>query len=111
MHTIIITFDLVDMTEDRYREVCAELAPAFAELPGLLAKVWLTAAHGTGHGGVYLFADGPAADAYLTSALFRTARTFPHFTDIDVRRFGVDEETTRRTQPGLALVAPTSATV
>lgn len=109
MHTIVITFRLVDMTEDRYREVCAELAPAFAELPGLLAKVWLTAADGTGHGGVYLFADERAADAYLGSGLFRTVRTFPHFADIDVRRFGVDEETTRRTQPGIAVVAQVGA--
>ena len=42
MHTLVITFDLVDMTHERYTEVCAELAPAFAAVPGLLAKIWLT---------------------------------------------------------------------
>ncbi|MGQ0574699.1 MAG: YdhR family protein [Pseudonocardia sp.] len=103
MHTIIITFTLTDMTEARYREVCTELAPAFHELPGLLAKIWLT---GDRYGGVYLFADETAADAYLASGLHRTVRTFPHFAGIEVRRFGVDEDATRRTQPGLDLVVP-----
>ena len=101
MHTIIVTFTLTDLTADRYREVCAELAPAFGELPGLLAKVWLT---GDRYGGVYLFADEASADAYLASGLYRTVARFPHFSDIEVRRFGVDEQTTRRTQPGLGIV-------
>lgn len=105
MHTIVITFRLVDMTDARYREVCAELAPAFAEQPGLLAKIWLTDPAATRYGGVYLFVDDGAADAFLASALCRTVREFPQFADIDVRRFGVDEETTRRTQPGLDVVA------
>ncbi|MDN5931587.1 MAG: YdhR family protein [Pseudonocardia sp.] len=109
MHTLLITFRLVDMTDARYREVCAELAPAFAELPGLLAKVWLTDVD-AGYGGVYLFADEAGADAFLASGLFRTVRTFPHFDDLDVRRFGVDERTTRRTQPRLTVVNPAPAT-
>lgn len=111
MHTVIINFSLVDMTDERYREVCAELAPAFAELPGLLAKVWLADVDTATYGGVYLFADAGAADAYLASALYRTVRSYPHFTDVTTRRFAVDETTTRRTQPGLAVLAPAPATV
>ncbi|WP_141279725.1 YdhR family protein [Pseudonocardia hydrocarbonoxydans] len=79
------------------------------EQPGLLAKIWLTDPGATRYGGVYLFTDDAAADAFLASALYRTVRSFPHFTDIDVRRFGVDEETTRRTQPGLPVVTPVGA--
>lgn len=109
MHTIIINFTLTDMTDDRYREVCAELAPAFAELPGLLTKVWLADPPARAYGGVYLFADRESADAYLGSALFRTVESFPHFADLALRRFDVDEATTRRTQPGLAVVAPDAA--
>ena len=109
MHTIIVTFTLTDMTDDRYREVCAELAPAFAELPGLLTKVWLADPPARAYGGVYLFAERECADAFLGSALFRTVGSYPHFTDVALRRFEVDETATRRTQPGLAVVAPDAA--
>jgi len=109
MHTIIVTFTLTDMTDDRYREVCAELAPAFAELPGLLTKVWLADPPARAYGGVYLFVDRGSADAFLGSALFRTVGSYPHFTGLALRRFEVDETATRRTQPGLAVVAPDAA--
>jgi Putative mono-oxygenase ydhR len=111
MHTIIITFTLTDMSDERYREVCAELAPAFAELPGLRAKVWLADPTTATYGGVYLFADADAGEAFLGSALCRTVQSFPHFTDIVVRRFDVDEATTRRTQPGVRVVDPAPAAV
>ena len=106
MHTVIVTFTLTDMTDARYREVCAELAPAFAQLPGLLAKVWLTDPDTATYGGVYLFADSAAADGFAASSLFRTVADYPHFRDVTARRFGVDELTTRRTQPGLVVVRP-----
>jgi hypothetical protein len=105
MHTIIITFELADMTPERYAEVCAELAPAFAAVPGLRAKIWLADPELGEYGGVYLFADATAAEAFLGSALARAVATNPHFADLTVRRFGVDEQTTARTQPGIPVVA------
>ena len=104
MHTLVITFDLVDMTHERYTEVCAELAPAFAAVPGLLAKIWLTDPDGARYGGVYLFADAAAGDAFLCSSLARIVASNPHFGGLTVQRFGVDEATTARTQPGLTVV-------
>jgi len=109
MHTIVITFSLTpDMSDARYREVCADMAPAFAGFPGLLAKVWLADPDANRYGGIYLFADDAAADMYLDSALFRTVRTFPQFTDLTMLRMPVDETATRRTQPGLAVVGATA---
>ena len=89
MHTLVITFDLVDMTHERYTEVCAELAPAFAAVPGLLAKIWLTDPDGARYGGVYLFADAAAGDAFLGSSLARIVASNPHFGGLTVQRFGV----------------------
>lgn len=106
MHTVIITFDLVDMTHEGYGQVCADLAPAFAALPGLQAKIWLADQESARYGGVYLFADAAAADAFLGSALARSVATNPHFAGLDVRRFTVDETTTARTQPGVTVVGP-----
>lgn len=106
MHTLVITFDLTSMTDERYREVCSELAPAFAELPGLLAKMWLVEAPNAAYGGIYLFDDRSSADTFLASGLFRTVEQYPHFTGLTVRRFDIDEAVTRLTQPGLAVIAP-----
>ena len=53
---------------------------------------------------MYLFTDTGAADAFTESRLFRTIAFHPHFADPTVRRFTVDETTTRRTQPGLGVV-------
>lgn len=105
MHVKIINFNLVDMTEDAYAEACEQFAPAFASLPGLLAKIWLRDPSSNTYGGVYLFADRAAADAYAASDLFRTVGAFPHFANITVRGFAVDEETTRRTQQGIPVLA------
>lgn len=108
MQTFVITFRLLDMTDGEYRALCDEIAPALAETPGLLAKIWLTDGASGRYGGVYLFSDAAAADAFTESRIFRTVALYPNFTDMVVRRFTVDETTTRRTQPGLGVV-PTRA--
>jgi Putative mono-oxygenase ydhR len=104
VHTLIITFDLVDMTHERYAQVCAELAPAFAAVPGLQAKVWLTDRQDARYGGVYLFADTGSADAFLASTLARSVAINPHFAGLTIRRYDVDERTTACTQPGIPVV-------
>ena len=111
MHVKIVNFNLVELTDEGYVEVCEQFAPAFAELPGLLAKIWLRDAPSNTYGGVYLFADRAAADAYAASDLFRSVGAFPHFSKITVRDFAVDEDTTRRTQQGLEVLAGAGATV
>jgi Putative mono-oxygenase ydhR len=105
VHVQIITFRLTGMDEEGYREACAQMAPAFAELPGLLAKVWLADPAENTYGGVYLFRDRQAMEGYAASELFATVAAFPHFTDIVARDFAVYEDLTRMTEPGLTLAA------
>jgi hypothetical protein len=104
MHVQIITFRLVDMDEDGYRAACAEMAPAFAALPGLIAKIWLNDPVTGTHGGVYLFRDRRAMEGYAASELFATVAAFPHFGDIVARDFAVYDDLTRLTQPGAEVV-------
>jgi hypothetical protein len=109
MNVLIINFRLSGMTEEGYRAACADLAPAFAELPGLLAKVWLNdPATGT-YGGVYLFRDRAAMEGYLASDLLASVAATPSFVDISTRDFAVYEDLTRATQPRLAVLAETLA--
>jgi hypothetical protein len=110
MHVQIITFRLVDMDESGYRAACTEMAPAFAALPGLLAKVWLADPEAGTYGGVYLFRDREAMESYAASELFATVAAFPHFTDIVARDFAVYDDLTRLTQPGAEVIGQAVAT-
>jgi hypothetical protein len=41
MHAQVVTFGLDGITEEQFREAAGADAPTFANLPGLLAKIWL----------------------------------------------------------------------
>ena len=109
MHVQIITFHLRDMTEESYREACASFVPAYAGLPGLLAKVWLADPDTNTYGGVYLFRDRAAMDAYVASELFATVSAFPHFADLSARDYAVYDDLTGSTRPGLEILAGAAA--
>jgi hypothetical protein len=105
MHIKIVTFRLREMDEAGYRAVCSELAPAFAEVPGLLTKIWLGDPAGNTYGGVYLFRDVESAEAYGASELMAGVAASSRFADVTVRDFGVYEDLTAVTQPGLEIVS------
>jgi heme-degrading monooxygenase HmoA len=103
MHIQIINFHLQDLSETGYRAVCDEIAPAFAEVPGLISKVWL-ANDGTGtYGGVYTWANREAMEEYSKSELFKAVATNPNLKDITSLDFDVLEDPTSVTR-GLAEV-------
>jgi heme-degrading monooxygenase HmoA len=79
------------MTHDQFTAQCDELAPAFAAIPGLIDKVWLSDATGNTYGGVYTWRDRAAFQAYAESALAKAVMTNPNFTDLTVRDFAVLE--------------------
>ena len=89
------------MSDAAFRRFSDEVAPAFAALPGLIAKVWLAdAATGT-YGGIYSWESKEAFDAYTRSDLFNAIATNPNFVNITSRDFGVIEAPTKVTR-GLA---------
>jgi Putative mono-oxygenase ydhR len=104
VHAIVMTFDLVDMTPERYAQLSAELAPSFAALPGLLTKIWLTDTDRGRCGGLYLFEDGAAVEGFLKSALARSVAQNPHFAHCAAQQFTVDQTTTAMTQPKIMVV-------
>lgn len=104
MHAQIITFTLTDLDEDGYHTAGAEMAPGFAKLPGLLAKIWLADPTANTYGGVYLWRDGESMRGYLASELFATVAASPHFTDINSRDFTVYHDLTTITQPGIQVL-------
>ena len=103
MHVQIINFHLKGVSEADFRALCDEVAPAFAEVPGLISKVWLANRTTNTYGGVYTWATREAMEEYAKSDLFKAVATNPNFAEITSLDFNVLEDPTSVTR-GLAVV-------
>jgi hypothetical protein len=92
MQILIVNFTLDGITVEQFRAGGVDLAPAFADVPGLRSKIWLASAETNTCGGVYIFEDAASLDAYLESDLCAGVRANPAFVDQRVTRFDVLEE-------------------
>ena len=64
MHIQIINFHLKGLSEGDFRAKCDEIAPLYAELPGLISKVWLANRRTNTYGGVYTWESRAAMEAF-----------------------------------------------
>jgi heme-degrading monooxygenase HmoA len=103
MHVQIVNFHLEGISEADFRAHCDEVAPAFAEVPGLISKVWLANRSTNTYGGVYTWASREAMEEFAKSDLFRAVATNPNLASITSTDFDVLEEPTSVTR-GLAEV-------
>jgi hypothetical protein len=85
----IVTFQLDGIDEQAYRGVCDELAPAFAAVPGLSAKLWLADGDTNTYGGVYVFSDAAAQSTFACSDLFAAVGANPNLSGVSSRAFDV----------------------
>jgi hypothetical protein len=91
MHVCIINFNLDGVTEEQYRALCDELAPAFAEVPGLASKTWLADPASGTYGGVYMWNDRESFEAFKASELAAGVMNHPAIANFSLRDFGVLE--------------------
>jgi hypothetical protein len=75
----IVQFQLAGIGPAEYEATAERIAPAFANLPGLIAKAWLADPDENTYGGVYLWTDRAAAEAYADGELLAEARRNPAF--------------------------------
>ena len=97
MHIQIINFNLKDTTVSEYEDLCNQMAGAFAQVPGLLSKVWLADRDANVFGGIYAWRDEQALRAYEATELFQNVVQNPNFANITAREFAVLEGPTRVT--------------
>jgi hypothetical protein len=100
VEALVVTFK-TGATAEEYTAANAGEAPAFAEVQGLLAKIWIADPDSNTFGGIKLFSDRAALDAYLESDLFKSIIEDPSVEDMSYRRYRVIEELTAKTQPGI----------
>ena len=108
MEALVVTFK-PPASQEQFPAATAEHAPLFAELDGLLAKIWIANPESGTYGGIYLFRDRTALDAYLESDLFESIRSEPSFEGTSWRCYQVLDELTARTQPGIQIVGGVAA--
>jgi Putative mono-oxygenase ydhR len=97
MHVSVFEYGITGMDAASWAASCEELAPAFAQVPGLVSKVWLKGADGR-YGGVYVWEDESAYRAFLTSELGAALASHPHLEGLTMREWSVDERPTAVTR-------------
>lgn len=97
MHVQIITFGLTGLSDGDYRSHCEAIAPAFAQLPGLVSKTWLANAETNTYGGVYLWRDRRSMKNYERSDIYAGMLANPHLEGLVARSFPVIGEATEIT--------------
>jgi hypothetical protein len=97
--TIQINFRLELPVED-FQALCADAAPAIAEVPGLQWKLFTLDREDTTAAGIYLFADRATAEAYVEGPIVGGLRSHPGIADLSIRMMEVDEDPSRITGPG-----------
>src|SRR3954464_14908303 len=108
MEALVVTFKN-HATQEQFTAATAEHVPVFAEVDGLLAKIWIADPESGTKGGIYFFRDRTALDAYLESDLFQSILAEPSFEDGGWRRYRVLDELTAMTQPGIQIVGGVAA--
>lgn len=98
MRIQIINFHLKDVSQADYGRLCDQLAPSFAEVPGLVSKVWLANPGTNTFGGVYTWVDRTAMEDFAKTELFRGIATHPNLAEITSTDFDVMEAQTRVTR-------------
>jgi heme-degrading monooxygenase HmoA len=106
MHALFVNFAVPEKTPHEVIDLFTPLVPAFANLPGNLAKIWLADTDtDTGrYGALYLWHDREDMDAFIASDLWRSVQDHPALTDFEIRHFAVIEPFTKATQPALTIV-------
>jgi len=75
-----------------------------AEVPGLLAKIWLKAPDGRVYGGVYLWQDREAYEEFVGGEVWASVLSDDRMSNLQSDDYDVMEELTKATQPRLKAV-------
>ena len=104
MHAQVITFGLNGITEEQFRDACGADAPTFANLPGLLAKIWLRDPETNTYGGLYLWAGQDDYERYIKGEVFNAIKADRNLKNVETRGFGVFDDLSSLTMPQLRVV-------
>ena len=91
MHILVINFT-ADATPEQFDALAHEDAPIFAGIEGLAHKHFIYNHQEKTYGGVYMFENKAALDAYMSGDIYRSVLENPHWSNHLVRHYEVHEE-------------------
>ena len=103
-----INFNL-KVSSGEYETTANSLADTFANVEGLEWKIWTLNADQREAGGIYLFRDAAAVDAFLAGPLAAEVKKAPFLDNLSVKRFDVMDQATAVTRGPVALGALSAA--
>jgi hypothetical protein len=101
MYVQVVNFGLNGITEEEYHESCRGETSAFAELSGLLAKIWIKDEASNTFGAVYLWRDQDSYEEYVKGDIFKSIVDDPTLSNVTSKSFEVYDDLTKETQPRL----------
>jgi len=95
----------LNVTAAEYKQIAGAVAESFAKVPGLRWKIWIVDEQKREAGGIYLFEDQRALEAFAASDLAKTVATHPALKNVTMRASDVMPDETAVTR------GPVGATV
>lgn len=99
-----VNFEL-NVSTGEYKNIATSVADAFAQVPGLRWKLWILNEERREAGGIYLFEDQQALDAFTASALAKGVVTNPALRNVTMRQSTIMPEATAVTRGPIAAAA------
>jgi len=85
------------VTKEEYEQAVGPLADKFADVPGLIWKIWILNEAKSEAGGIYLFENQASLDEFLAGSLAKTVTDHPALSDFSVKQFGIMKDITETT--------------
>ena len=92
-----INFNL-GVTPKEYEQAAKSLVDQFANLPGLMWKIWIMNEEQGEAGGIYLFENESSMNAFLSGPLAKTVTSHPGLSNFSVKSFTIMNDLTEVTQ-------------
>ena len=87
-----------NVTGEQYTQAVSALADAYAEVPGLIWKIWIINETESEAGGIYYLEDEASLKALLEGPLTAQVVSHPALSDFSVKHFDVMEDITTITR-------------
>jgi hypothetical protein len=98
---ILISNFTYNLTREEYQNTVAQLAQAFADVPGCIWKIWLIDDEKKEAGAIYLFRDEDALQNFQSSALVASVLSHPALSNFDFRERDILQEVSEITRAPL----------
>ncbi len=86
---VLVTSFTFDLEADDYVAEVSPLADAFAALDGLVWKIWTLNEEDSRGGGIFLFEDAEARQAFIDGELFGMVQAHPALSDFKVEQYDI----------------------